>query len=117
MTKEEVADKRCDVSKATVNEIIGLYKFGCFTRWPRHSSNNIIDARWVITRKMSGGNVGIRCPLTIAFNDKFQDPDIYASATIWFGRPLANIVAIEGPGFVLFNFDVSGASAKGMIFE
>lgn len=45
MTKEEVVANWQDVNKAKVNEIIGLYDFGCVQRHPRVKGHNIIDAR------------------------------------------------------------------------
>ena len=118
MTKEEVGDNWKDVSKANVREITGLYEFGCSKRCPRHISKNINNARWVITWKMIGGNVGINCRLTVrGFKDNLQVLDTYAGATSRSGQSPVNAAAVENPDFVLFSLDVSQAFAKGMTFE
>ena len=49
MTKEEIQENWQEVGKAKIKEISGLYDLGCFKRFPRNRSHNIIDARWVIT--------------------------------------------------------------------
>ena len=49
MIKKKIQENWQDVSNAKVKESAGLYDLGCFKRWPRHKSNNIIDARWDIT--------------------------------------------------------------------
>ena len=49
MTKEEIQENWREVRQGKVKEIGGLYELGCFKRWPRNKSHNIIDARWVIT--------------------------------------------------------------------
>ena len=118
MTREEIAENPREVSAAKVKEIAGVYDLGCFKRWPRHRSDNIIDARWLITWKMIEGNVGIKCRLTVrGFKDKFQDLDTYAGTTSRSGQRLVNAVAAENPEFILFSFDVSQAFAKGLTFE
>ena len=118
MTREEINENWKDVSVAKVKEIAGLYDLGCFKRWPRHKSDNIIDARWVITWNVIEGNVGIKCRLIVrGFKDKFQDLDIYAGSIPRSGQRLVNAVAAENPEFILFSFDVSQAFAKGMTFE
>ena len=78
MTKEDVTENWVDVSNAKVKAIAGLYELGCFKRWPRHTSNKIIVARWLATWNMIEGNVGVKCRLAIrGFKDKFQDLDTY----------------------------------------
>lgn len=70
------------MSKAEVREIVGPYELGCFKIWPRQKSNNITDARWVITWKVIEGNVGANFRLIVrGFKDKFQDLDAYVGAT------------------------------------
>ena len=77
IAKEEIQEFWQDVSKANVKEIVGLYDLGCFNRWPRRRSNNIIDARWVITWKVIEGSVGVKCRLVVrGFKDKFPHLDI-----------------------------------------
>ena len=44
-----------EVRKAHVKDIAGLLGLGCFKRWFRGTSDNSIDARWVVTWKMVGG--------------------------------------------------------------
>ena len=118
MTKEEILDNWKDVSKAKVKEIIGLYDLECFKRWPRHKSNNIIDARWVFTWKMIDGAVGVKCRLIVrGFEDRFQDLDTYAGATSGSAQRLVNAVAAGHKEFLLFRFDVSQAFAKELTFE
>ena len=100
MTIEEINDNWQEVSKATVKEISGLYDLGCFKRYPRHKSHNIIDDRWVITWNMTDGSVGIKCRSAVqGFKGKFQDLDIYAGATSTSGLVIA--VAAENPDFVI----------------
>ena len=65
-----------EMRKANVKEVAGLFGLGCFKRWPRHKSNKIIDARWVVTWNLIGGNVGVKCALAVrGFTAKFQDLD------------------------------------------
>ena len=118
MTKEEVLANWQDVSKAQVKEINGLYDLGCFQRFPRTRAHDIIDARWVITWKMIGGDSGVKCKLTVrGFKDKCQDFDTYAGATSRAGQRIVNAVAAESEHFILFSFDVSQAFAKGLAFD
>ena len=116
--KEEIQQNWEDVSKAKVKEITGLYDLGCFKRWPRHKSNNIIDARWVIIWKLIEGSVGVECRLTVrGFKDTFQDLDAYVGTTGRSGQRLANAVAAGNNDLFFFSLDVSQAFAKGLRFE
>ena len=118
MIREEIAENWVDVSKAKVKEMVGVYELGCFKRWPRYRSNSIIDASWVTTWKMIGGNVGDICRLTVRdFKDQFQDLDAYVGTTGRSGQRLVNAVSVENPELILFGFDVSQAFAKGFAFE
>lgn len=67
MTREEIIENWKEMSVAKVKASVGLYGLGCFKRWPRHKSDNIIDARWVVIWKMIEGNVGVKCRLTVRF--------------------------------------------------
>lgn len=49
--------------------------------------------------------------------DKFHDLDTYAGTTSRPGQRIANVVATEHLGLILFSFDVSQAFAQGMTFE
>ena len=118
MIKQQVADNLKEASAATVKEISGLYDLGCFRRWPRFKSKNIINARWVTIWKMIEGTVGVKCRLAVrGFNDTFHDLDIYVGTTSRIGQRFANAIAAENLEFTLFSFDVSQAFAKGMTFE
>ena len=106
------------VNKARAGEFADLYEFGCFQRWPRHRSSNVIAARCVIIWKMVERNVGVKCRSTArGFKGKFQDSDTYTGTTPRSGQRLVNVVVAEKPGFILFSFDVSQVFAKGMAFE
>lgn len=54
MIKEEVQENWQAVRSATFKVISCFYDLGCFQRWPRSQSHGIIDARWVIIRKVVG---------------------------------------------------------------
>lgn len=96
MIKEEISENFVDVSEAKFKEIACLYELGCFKRWPRHGSNNIIDVGWVIIWKMIEGNLGIQCRLTVRwFKDTCQDLGTYVGTTSRSGQRLANAVAVE----------------------
>lgn len=114
MAKDEIQEEWQSFSKAKAKDIAWLYDLGCFKRWPRHKSNDIIDARWVITRRVIEGNVGAKRRLTVrGFNDKFQDLVTYAGATSRSGQRLVNAAAAENKDFALFSVDVIGHSQKG----
>ena len=71
--KEEIQENDQEIRKAKVKEINGLYDLGCFKRWPRNNSHNIIGARGVITWKGIESNVGVQIRLTVRwFNDRLQ---------------------------------------------
>ena len=115
MAMEEIEANWQDVNKAKVKEINGLFDLGCFQRYPRAKSHNIIDARWVITWRAIEGNVGAKCRLTVrGFTGQFQDLDTYVGTTRRSGQRIANAVAAENEDFILFSFDVSQAFAKGL---
>ena len=80
MTREGFVANWQDANQARVKEIKGPYDLGCFQRYPRTKSHNIIDARWVLFRKMVEGNVGAKCRLIVrGFEDKLQDLDTCAA--------------------------------------
>ena len=115
---DEIKEHYQEVSKAHVNEIAGLYGLGCFQRWPRHRPNDIIDARWVITRKVIEGTVGVHRRFAVScFTDTFQDLGAYAGAISRSSQRFANAVAAGNFDFMLFSFDVSQFFANGMAFE
>ena len=102
-----------EVRKAKVKAIAGLYGLGCFKRYFRQSSNNIIDARWATTWKMIEGNVRVNCSFAVrGFTDTFQDLDVYAGATSWSGQRFANAVAAGNPDFIILSLDVSQVFAQ-----
>ena len=108
MTLDEIRENWQEVNTVKVKDINGLYDLGCFKRWPRNRSRNIIDARWAITRKMIEGNFGVMCRFTVrGFKDKFQDLGTYARAISRSGQRLANAVAAGNEYFILFSFVVS----------
>ena len=118
MTKEEILANWQDVSKAKIKEINGSFDLGCFQRFPRAKAHDAIDARWVITWKMIGGNVGTKCRLTVrGFKDKFQDLDTYVGTTSRSGQRIVNAVAAENQNIILFSLGVSQAIAEGLTFE
>ena len=118
MTREEINENWEDVSVAKVKKITGPYELGCFKRWPKHRSDNIIDVKWVVTWKRIEGNVGIKCKLTIKnFKDKSQDLDTYARTTSRSGQRLINAAAAESPDVILVSFGVSQTFAKRKTFE
>ena len=118
MTKDEILDNWEDVSKAKVKAMVGSCGLGYSKRWSRHKRNTIIDVMWVIVWKMIGGNVGVKCRLTVrGFNDKFQDFDTYVDVTSRSGQRSVNTAAAEKPEFILFSFNVRRTFAKGMAFE
>ena len=118
MIKEEMQENYQWVRKAKVNEISGLYEFGCFKRWPRNRFHNIIDVRWVIAWNMVEGNVGVKCVLTVCgFKAKLQYLDTYAGITSISGQRFANVIAAENKEFILLSFDVSQVFANGLIVK
>lgn len=118
MTTDKVMVNYEDVREATVEEIVWLHDLGCFQRWPRHRSNNIIRAQWVIMWKMVEGNFAIKCRLAVrGFNCKLQHLDTYAGTTGRAVQRLANALEAENPDFVLSSFDVRQAFARGMVFR
>lgn len=57
MKLDEIKDDYQEVLDAKVEEIAGLYDLGCSRLLPRRKSNNISDARWVVTWNVIQGNV------------------------------------------------------------
>ena len=77
---------------AKVKEVACRHDLSCFKRWPGHTSNIIIDARWVII-----------CRLTArGFTVKLQDLDILAGATSRAGQRLVNAMAAANPEFISY---------------
>ena len=105
MIREEVVANWQDVNKAKVKEIAGLYDFGCFQRYFRAKAHNIIDVRWVITRKTFEGSVGARCRFTVrGFKGKFQDFDTYPE------RPVVPAKGLPTPSLLKMKCSFSSAS-------
>ena len=118
MAKEEIVADWQDVSTAEVKGTKGFFALGCFQRCVRDTAHNIIDARWVVHPKMIGGNVGVKCGLTVrGFKDQFPDLDTDAGTTSRSDQRIVNAVASGNDDFILFSFDVGQAFAKGMTFE
>ena len=62
---EEIYENYAEVRKAKVKGMAGPFGLECFKRWRTHKSDNIIDARWVVTWKMVEGNVGVKCRFAV----------------------------------------------------
>ena len=101
MTRDEIQANRQDVNKAKVKEISGFCDFGCFQRYPRAKSHNIIDARWVITWKMIEGSVAVKCRFIVrGFKDRSQDFDTYVGTISRSAQRVVNAVAVENNDFI-----------------
>ena len=102
-----------DVNKSKVKEIMGLFDLGCFQRYFRNTAHNIIDARWVIFRKMIEDDAGVKCKFAVRHvTDKFQEFETYAGTFSRSCQRIVNAVVAENEGFNFSSFDVSQAFAK-----
>ena len=82
------------------------------------SCHNIIDARWVNTRKLIEGNIGIKCRFTVrGFKDEFHELKTHAGTASRAGQRIVHTIAAKHGDLLLFSFDASQAFAKGMAFE
>ena len=67
---------------------------------------------------MIEGNVGAKCRLTVrGFKVESQDLDTYVGTPSLSGQRVVNVLAAENEDFILFSFDASQASAKGLTFD
>lgn len=118
MTIDEMKEIYQETRKANVEDIAAPFGLGCSKRRPRHKSNNVIDARWVITWKRVGRNVGVKCRFIVrGFKDNCQDLDVFAGAVSSSGQRFDNAVAAGNFDFILVSFDVSQVCAKGLTFK
>ena len=118
LTKEELSKHAFEVGVGKFKEISGLHALGCFQRYPRKSSRNRVDTRWVITWKLKDGKLIIKCRLTMrGFKDRQDELETFAGTASRSGQRVVNAITAQNPDFVLFSLDVSQAFAKGLTFE
>ena len=98
---------------------MGLYDLMCFKNCLRNRSPNTINARWVITWKMIGKNVGIKCTcIAIPFADEFQHLRHLRRNDKSFKPTSGKRCRIAKTSeFVLSNFDVNQTFAKIFAFD
>ena len=118
LTADEVRQRVAEVTMAKFKEISAQVGLNCFQRMPRKLSRNRVDARSVFTWRAIDGRRVFKAGLTMrGFKGRCALLETFAGTSSRASRRVVNSEAAMHEDWVLFNFGVSQAPAKGMTLE